>query len=115
MDLISDELDEKFLGKILKFDIVLDDTYIQYAYTLQFAGKGVQNSVGFARPDIKINARTRWTEEERQSTYADMMSDIAKLLISAKVRSISELVGKPIEVTVNRKVLKSFRMLEEVL
>jgi len=64
---------------------------------------------------IEHSERTKWTEQSRQDKYAEIICFISKLLNQAKVRHISELKNKPVEVTLDGNSLHSWRILEEVL
>jgi len=57
----------------------------------------------------------KWTDAERRTSLGDAVMWLGDLLTKAKVRSVSELVGKPVEVTFEGNLLKSWRILEEVL
>jgi len=64
---------------------------------------------------IEHTKNTKWTEQSRLDKYADTVCFISKLLNQAKVRHISELKNKPVEVTLDGNSLHSWRILEEVL
>ena len=56
-----------------------------------------------------------WTEQERGKSIEDIARRIAKLLIDAKVDDITKLAGVPVEITMEGQMLKSWRILTEVL
>lgn len=56
-----------------------------------------------------------WTEEDRSKSFVSIMQFISNLLKEAKVSSIQELNGTPIEATFNGNILKGWRVLTEVL
>lgn len=58
---------------------------------------------------------TKWTENERQLKFGEIMTDISKLMRKAKVSNLNDLVGKPVEIMSESNRLKSWRILEEVL
>jgi hypothetical protein len=64
---------------------------------------------------IKWTEHTKWTEEERDGWYAEIMRYVSSLLKDAKVDSVDKLKGKPVEVTLDGNQLKSWRILTEVL
>ena len=64
---------------------------------------------------IKHNERTEWTEQDRTYKLGKICRYVSKLLKQAKVRDITELKGKPVEVTLDGNTLKSWRLLTEVL
>ena len=51
----------------------------------------------------------------RHSNLAESLDRLAKILKDAKVNYVSELLGKPVEVTLEDGVFKDFRILTEVL
>ena len=57
----------------------------------------------------------KWTEEERGDQYVEIVRYISTLLKDAKVNSLSELKGKPIEATFEGMMLVDWRVLTEVL
>lgn len=56
-----------------------------------------------------------WTEEDRSEGYDDIMRYLSDLLSDAKVSSVDELNGKPVEATFEGLNLKSWRILTEVI
>jgi hypothetical protein len=64
---------------------------------------------------IEHTENSQWTEEDRDKQYSEIMRYVSKLLKDAKVSNISELQGKPIEVTLDGNLLKEWRILSEVL
>lgn len=76
---------------------------------------GVGDFKGFWGPQIKVSPGTKWTEETRSQHYAETMRFVGDLLKTAKVESVSDLKGIPVEVTFDRNALKSWRILEEAL
>jgi hypothetical protein len=68
--------------------------------------------------DTKSNwdaEQIKWSEEDRDGWYAEIMRYISSLLKDAKVDSVDKLKGKPVEVTLDGNMLKSWRILTEVL
>jgi hypothetical protein len=64
---------------------------------------------------IKHTENTKWTEEDRDKGYSDTMRFLSKLLKDAKVNSVDELKGVPVEVTFDGMMLKEWRILTEVI
>jgi len=64
---------------------------------------------------ITCDDDNKWTEEDRDKQYAEIMRYISDLLRDAKVHDVSGLEGIPIEVTFEGMILKSWRILKEVL
>lgn len=52
---------------------------------------------------------------ERRKRITAMVDAIREILKDSKVNNISELIGKPVEVTMENDIYKDFRILTEVL
>lgn len=70
---------------------------------------------GFWSLDITIDKYTHWTEVDRSKGFSDTMRFINNLLREAKKTEINQLVGVPVEVTFDGMMLRSWRVLTEVL
>ena len=70
---------------------------------------------GFWGPLTEITDSTQWTHHDRNTQYADLVHYIGELLSAAKVRDVSELKNIPIEAIFENNVLKSWRILGEVI
>lgn len=57
----------------------------------------------------------KWTEQDRRDHYADMCIRIIELLKQAKVDDVAKLKGKPVELEFDGNLLKSWRLLTEVI
>ena len=84
--------------------------------TLQFSGKswGVGDFIGawdWTFSKDKDDAYKAFLNEQ----YAKTTQRISELLSQAKVDRIEKLLGKPVEVTFENMVMKSWRILEEVI
>ena len=64
---------------------------------------------------VNISSECKWTEKERAEAITKIIDKINQILKDAKVNYVSELVGKPVEVTIEDNCFKSFRILTEVL
>lgn len=64
---------------------------------------------------IECSEFTKWSEEDRDRWYTEIMRYVSKLLKEAKVDSVDKLRGKPVEVTFDGNTLKEWRILTEVL
>jgi hypothetical protein len=64
---------------------------------------------------IEWSEFAKWSEEDRDGWYTDIMRYVSKLLKEAKVDSVDKLKGKPVEVTFDGNTLKEWRILTEVL
>lgn len=107
---------EKQLGKIqeVKFgNGGYQDAMIGISFTLGGAGWGVGDFWGDWATDV--TERTEWTHEQRCNRLGQIVWKIKKLLDDAKVESVEELKGIPVEATFNDMKLVSWRVLKEVL
>lgn len=64
---------------------------------------------------IKNDKHSKWTEEDRDKTFAATMRRLSDILAAAKVKHVGQLVGKPVEVTFEKMTIQSWRILTEVL
>jgi len=64
---------------------------------------------------LERSSGTKWTEGDRSKQYDKMCREIQEILKKAKVNSVDQLKGKPVEVTFDGNLLKSWRVLDEVL
>ena len=62
-----------------------------------------------------ISKSCRWSEEDRAAAFMKQAEDINEILSDAKVNCISQLVGKPVEIALEDRTFRSFRILKEVL
>ena len=77
-------------------------------------GVGDSNSAWDANL-IKHSDHCKWTEEDRDRQYAEIMHYISDLLRDAKVDRIERLKGKPVEAEFEGMTLKGWRILTEVI
>ena len=110
---------EKKLGKIesVRFGHGgYQDACIGLSVTLGNGSWGVGDSrANWDAEQIKWSEHSKWTEEDRDGWYAEIMRYVSSLLKDAKVNSVDQLKGKPVEVTLDDNQLKSWRILTEVL
>ena len=106
----------KELGRIQKVRVGIggyQDAQFGIWFTLGSAGWGVQDGRGFW--SMKPTPDCKWTEADQNGSFAELARYILELLRSAKVESVDALLNKPIEVEFDGNLLKSWRILEEVL
>ena len=107
------------LGKIQSISFGLGgyrDCCIGLHITLEGKGWGTCTSKdAWDKNLIKWSQSCKWTEEERRESYADIMCYISDLLHTAKKTSVDQLRGVPVEAIFENNILKSWRILEEVL
>lgn len=91
-------MDGKFLGKIESAEYGM---YPDYEYLV-----GLQ--LTFSLQNFKVSDGGKYT-------FNSLYGPLIHVLEDAKVRHISELVGKPVEVTIENSCFKDFTILTEVL
>lgn len=92
------------------------DTQIGISFTLEGQGWGVSDFKGDWDAElIEHTEHCKWTEINRDKNYADTVRYLSQLLKDAKKDTVDELKGVPIEVTFEGNILKSWRILTEVL
>jgi hypothetical protein len=110
---------EKRLGKITSVSFGLggyQGAMLGLHISLGNDGWGVSDTKGnWDSEQIKCSEYSKWTESDRDKWYSDIMRYLSKLLKDAKVNSVHELKGKPVEVTFDGTLLKEWRILTEVL
>lgn len=99
---------EKVLGKIERVEFgKIRDYPFMVGLQLDFLMDGCGISSGGAYTFNKNNFDN--------SVVVEIVNLICELLSAAKVNNISQLKGKPVEVTIENNTFKSFRILTEVL
>lgn len=110
---------EKKLGKIESVHFGLggyQGAMLGLHITLGTDGWGVGASKAYWDAEqIKRSEHAKWTEQDRDESYAEIMRYVSKLLKEAKVDSVDKLKGIPVEVTFEGNTLKEWRILTEVL
>jgi hypothetical protein len=105
---------EKRLGKIdfAEFGSMRDYPF-QLGLQLGFSmsGSGVMDGGKYT---VNMSPDCFWEIGTRHSNLAESL-DHLKILKDAKVNYVSDLVGKPVEVTLEDSMFKDFRILTEVL
>jgi hypothetical protein len=64
---------------------------------------------------INISKECKWEETEREAAITISVEKVYEILKDAKVNYVSELINKPVEVTIDKNCFKDFRILTEVL
>lgn len=110
-------MERKYLGKIVKaeFGTHRDRPFLMgLQLEFRFDGNSGVNCGG--RHLINVNEQCKWDSEEQKNTaFQKVLKDLHVILKEAKANAVSELVGKPIEITIENQMYKSFRILTEVL
>jgi len=90
----------------------------QFGLNLDFEGKGIGCGAfvgGGWDYSIEVDEYTKWTEEDRAKQMAEMCKTISQILRDAKCSTVDQLKNKPVELSIDVNVLRSWRILEEVL
>lgn len=77
-------------------------------------GWGVSDFKGFWSTDTKSKG-CKWTEKDRDESFAKTMRLINELLSKSNKKSLNDLKNVPVEVVFENQMLKSWRILEEVI
>lgn len=91
------------------------DACIGLSLSFSMRGGGVGEFMGTWNQSVEVSDRTKWTEDDRSKHHADVVRFIDKILHEARVNSVDELVGIPVELTFDGMRLDSWRVLTEVL
>ena len=107
---------EKILGKInfAEYGTVRDYPFLiglQLGFKLG-DGTGVMDG---GSNTINISKECKWEETEREAAITVSVEKVYQILKNAKVNYVSELINKPVEVTIDKNCFKDFRILTEVL
>lgn len=109
---------EKILGKIdfAEYGMYADRPFlvgIQLGFSLNGGKEGIMDG---GRYTVNLHKDYRWDNEgDREKTVTAYVERVVELLKEAKVKYVSELLGKPVEVTIENRTFKDFRILTEVL
>ena len=104
----------KKLGKISRVEFGIHDDYpnlVGIKFTFSGVGWGVQSGVSAYVEDESDEPMGA----QNQIDACAMLQRVKSILKDAKVKNISELIGKPVEVTFDNNLFKDFRILTEVL
>ena len=112
---------EKVLGKIssVKFGCVgYQDVQfgLMLGFTWDSGNSGIFADIanGWSL-SMKCTEHCKWTEKDRDEGFAKTMREINQIMLDAKVTDVMALKGIPVEITLNRNCLHSWRVLTEVL
>ena len=109
-------MNKKILGKIdfAEYGTVRDYPFligIQLGFALGDGG-GVMDG---CKHTVNISKACKWKKSERTIAITESIEMVYQLLKDAKVNYVSELINKPVEVTIENNTFKDFRILNEVL
>lgn len=106
---------ENILGKIdfAEYGQVRDYPFlIGLQLGFKLGGCGVMDGGKYT---VNISKECRWEESERREAITASVEKADQILKDAKCHYVSELLNKPVEVTLENNTFKSFRILTEVL
>ena len=106
---------DKLLGKIdfAEFGTIRDYPFLiglQLGFSM--GGQGVMDGGKYT---VNITKECRWIEQNRERAIAFVVENVYEILKAAKVNYVSQLIGKPVEVTIVNRCFSDFRILTEVL
>ena len=104
--------EKKELGKIEKVNLGYYDGRFGITFDL-FAGEW--NVTDFWGTWAMRSDHAQWTLADQDKIFVDSWRKLMKIMEEAKVDDFHKLVGKPIEVTTDGMMLKSWRILTEVI
>lgn len=96
-------MDGKFLGKIVHADVYTEYGHLYFSVELSGNGIGVSNHYPLI-PGPKAKEASEWK-----------IFPLAEVMQKAKVEWVKDLKNKPVEIVLERNILKDWRILEEVL
>lgn len=107
---------EKLFGKITRAEY---GTVKEYPFLIGLQLSFSMNSSGISdggKYTLNINKECKvWEENQRSRAVTESIENVYQLLNDAKVNYISQLVGKPVEVTIEDNCFRDFRILTEVI
>ena len=106
----------KILGKITfaEYGTVKDYPFLMGLQLGFKLGDGT-NVMDDGSNTVNISKEGRWEEAEREAAITVNIEKVYEILKDAKVNYVSELINKPVEVTIDKNCFKDFRILTEVL
>ena len=109
-------MERKLLGKIEKaeFGLVWDRPFLMgLQLTFSMDGSGIGDGLIHT---VNMDVDCKWANgHQRLLAMANAMEGVYSVLTVAKARTVADLKGKPVEITLSGNMFKSFRILTEVL
>ncbi|MDE5755423.1 MAG: hypothetical protein K2H89_12950 [Oscillospiraceae bacterium] len=107
---------EKMLGKITRAEYGMVKEYpflIGLQLSFSFGSSSVSDGGKYT---LNIDRECKvWEENQQSQAITENIENVYQLLNDAKVNYVSQLVGKPVEVTIEDNSFRGFRILTEVL
>jgi len=107
---------EKILGKIslAEFGMIRDYPFLM-GLNLGFDLANGSHICDGGRYTENVSEACKWSPEERQEAITVIVDKVYSILKDAKALYVSDLINKPVEVTIEDHMFKDFRILTEVL
>ena len=107
---------EKILGKITSAEYgQVPDYPFLFGLQLGFKLADATYISSGSKYTVNISPECKWRSESREQALVNSMEQVNRILDDAKVNYVSQLVNKPVEVTIENNCFKDFRILTEVL
>lgn len=106
---------EKRLGKInfAEFGMMKDYPFL-VGLQLGFSMNNTEVMDG-GEYTVNLSPSCNWKEKNREEIITRSVEAVERILKDAKVSYVSQLIGKPVEVTIEDNCFHDFRILTEVL
>lgn len=106
---------EKILGKITyaEFGTVRDYPFLMGLELIFKLADSTSISSGITYM-VNVSPSCNWKTCTREEGLVKIIDQVHEILKNAKVNHVSELIGKPVEVTIEHNTFKDFRILTEV-
>lgn len=106
---------KKVLGKIdfAEFGTIKDYPFLigfQLGFTMECGGV-----MDGGKYTVNISEACKWPASDRNAAVFENIELLNYILKAAKVNYVSELINKPVEITLENNTFKTFRILTEVL
>lgn len=104
-----------WLGKITSAEFGFggyDDAMFGLSLTFQGGGVGICDFIGTW---ATWSEGCKWSMDDQADVFAETVNRLRDTLKAAKCKHVGELIGVPVEVTIDGNRLKSWRVLEEVI
>lgn len=108
-------MNEKMLGKITRAEFGrYDPCSFLFGFQLEFSFESGGVGDG-GKYTWNTSEECKWSRQEKLDVIEKMMNLVNRTLGDAKVDYVSQLVGKPVEVTFTNWAFEDFRILTEVI
>lgn len=88
----------------------------QFGFELRFGGDDWSHGAWMrGHWGMEPSVGAKWTVEDQTKAWGEAMRAILEIMKQAKVKEVGQLLGKPVELTIEDGGFKDFRILTEVL